>query len=41
MFFIIDVSGFIASVVPALTSGNTEILDRIISDHVEDRYTLR
>ncbi|CAF1164045.1 unnamed protein product [Rotaria magnacalcarata] len=37
---LIDVSTFIGSVVPALTSGDREILDRVISDHVEDRYTL-
>jgi len=41
MIFIIDVSAFIASVVPPLTNGSIEILDRVISDHVEDRYTLR
>ncbi|CAF3574213.1 unnamed protein product, partial [Rotaria sordida] len=35
-----DVSTFIASVVPALTNGDKEILDRVICDHVEERYTL-
>ncbi len=39
--FLIDVSRFIASVVPSLTNGDKEVLDRVISDHVEERYTLR
>ena len=41
MCLILDVSSFIASVVPSLTRGDREALDRVISDHVEDRYTLR
>ncbi|CAF2762566.1 unnamed protein product [Rotaria sp. Silwood2] len=37
---LLDVSTFIASVVPALTNGDREVLDRVICDHVEERHTL-
>ncbi|CAF1627636.1 unnamed protein product [Adineta ricciae] len=37
---LITVSEFIASVIRALTQGDKEVLDRVITDHVEGRYTL-
>jgi hypothetical protein len=40
IFGFVDVSAFIGSVVPALTNGDREVLDRVISDHVENVYTL-
>ena len=36
-----DVSEFIATTVPAIMKGDRQALDRVISDHVENRYTLR
>ncbi|CAF0768923.1 unnamed protein product [Adineta steineri] len=37
---LINVSEFIASVMRALARGDGEVLDRVITDHVENRYTL-
>jgi hypothetical protein len=39
--FCIDVSEFIATSVPALVNGDKQVLNRVINDHVENRYTLR
>jgi hypothetical protein len=39
--FNLDVSDFIAAVVPELINGNREMLDIVIDNHIEDRYTLR
>ncbi len=40
-YFCIGVSEFIASNVPPLINGDSTILDKVINDHVEGRYTLR
>ncbi|UJR35409.1 hypothetical protein I4U23_028166 [Adineta vaga] len=37
---LITVSEFIASVMRALTQGDEQVLDRVITDHIENRYTL-